>query len=138
MTEESTTPDLVELTGRLVDAWNRRDIEAVMSFFAPDVVWIGLLQGFEGAAAIRRFVLEWWGTFDDLSMTLEDVQEVGGGVVLSVFRQHGRPGGSSVAVDERGALIAEWADGRVARLRVYVRDIVEARAAAERLAGERG
>ena len=36
MSEESTTPDLVELTRLAFEAVNQRDIDAVMSFFAPD------------------------------------------------------------------------------------------------------
>lgn len=134
MPEESRTPDLVELSHRLVEAMNRHDPDAVLDFFAPVAVWVGIYQRLEGAAAIRRFLLEWWGTFDDLSTTLEGVQEVSGGAVLAVFRQHGRPRGSSVAVDESGALIAEWVDGKVVR----VKTIDEARATDERLAEERG
>jgi hypothetical protein len=38
MPEESTSPDLVELNRRFVEAWNRRDVEAVMNSFAPDAV----------------------------------------------------------------------------------------------------
>jgi ketosteroid isomerase-like protein len=39
MTEESATPDLVELSRQRLEAVNRRDLEAVMSFFAADAVW---------------------------------------------------------------------------------------------------
>ena len=39
MSEESTTPDLVELSQRLTDAINARDIDAAISFYAPDAVW---------------------------------------------------------------------------------------------------
>ena len=39
MSEESTTPDLVELTRGRVEAANRRDFDAMVSFFAPDAVW---------------------------------------------------------------------------------------------------
>ena len=39
MSEESTTPDLVELVRRSVEAGNRRDLELSLSFLAPDSVW---------------------------------------------------------------------------------------------------
>jgi ketosteroid isomerase-like protein len=39
MSEQSKTPDLVELVGRLFEAANRRDFDAVMRFYASDGVW---------------------------------------------------------------------------------------------------
>ena len=140
MPAESTTPELLELLRRAFWGMNQHDADAVLEFFTPDAVWtnpIGPEQRFEGEAAIRRLLLEWWSTFGDLAVTLDQVQEIGGGIVLAIFRQHGRPGGSSLAVEQTGALIIELANGKVARLAVYPTDIDEARAAAERLAEER-
>jgi hypothetical protein len=37
--EETTTPDLVELSYRRIEAVNSRDLEAVVSFFAAGAVW---------------------------------------------------------------------------------------------------
>jgi hypothetical protein len=39
MTEESTTPDLVELSRRQFAAGNRHDADAVLSNCVPDAVW---------------------------------------------------------------------------------------------------
>src|SRR2546423_15687051 len=65
--EESTTPDLVELMRRRVDAADSGDVEAMTSFFASDAVWdsspIGM-EVFEGREAIRRFFADWWGLYD--------------------------------------------------------------------------
>jgi hypothetical protein len=62
---------------------------------------------------------------------VQDVQLMGGGVVLAVYRQGGSPSGSSPAVDQRGAFIAESAEGKLAAVTVYLTDIDEPRAAAE-------
>ena len=52
MSEESTTPDLVELSRRALEAVNRRDFDAMMSFYALDAVYHGTEIGtFDGAAA---------------------------------------------------------------------------------------
>ena len=58
MSEEATTPGLVELVGALFDAGNRRDLDAAMSIFAPDAVWESLdgLGVFAGATAVRGFL----------------------------------------------------------------------------------
>ena len=140
MPAESTTPELLELLRRAFWGMNQHDADAVLELFAPDAIWmnpVGPEPRVEGEAAIRELLLEWWSTFGELSVTLDQVQEIGGGVALAVFRQHGRPGGSSLPVEQKGALVIELANGKVARLAVYPTDIDEARTAAERLAGER-
>jgi len=58
MSEESTTPDLVELVRRSVEAAGKRDLDAHMAFYAPDAVWDASPMGigtFEGQAAMRGF-----------------------------------------------------------------------------------
>jgi hypothetical protein len=72
MSEESTTPDLVELVRRQFEAGNRRDLDAVTSSFAPDAVFEGRVVGdhFEGRAAIRSFLEDWFGTFEELELGL--------------------------------------------------------------------
>ena len=64
MPEESTTPDLVELTRRVVEASNHGEVDSALAYFAPDAVWsVGPgLEQFEGKAAIRRFWTEWGST----------------------------------------------------------------------------
>jgi hypothetical protein len=61
MSEESTTPYLVELTRDVVGVANRQDLDAVMSFVAARTVMnmsdLGI-GTFEGAVAIRSVILE--------------------------------------------------------------------------------
>jgi ketosteroid isomerase-like protein len=140
MPEESTTPDLVELVRRQLDAVNHRDAETLASFAAPDVVYDTSPAGFgvyEGQEAIRVFITGYWDLFEDLRFELEEVLDLGNGVTFSVNRQHARPIGSSAEVQAREAHVTAWVDGKVKRVTVYS-DIDEARAAAERLAEERG
>ena len=62
MAEEPATPDLVELSQRVLDATNRREFDAVASFFAPDAVFCGTEIGtFEGTGAIGGFLEECGG-----------------------------------------------------------------------------
>jgi ketosteroid isomerase-like protein len=138
MSEESTTPDLVELVRRHSEAGNRRDLDAVTSSFAPDAVFEGRALGetFEGRAAIRSFLEVWFGTFEELEFGLEEVRDLGKGVVFAVVTQNGRLVGSAGHVRQREGWIYLWAGGLIARLTIY--EVDEARAAAERLAEERG
>jgi len=140
MSKESTTPDLIELTRLALEAVNQRDIDAVMSFFAPDAVLDGRAAGglYEGRVAIRGFLDDWFGSFAELRMEVEEFVVLDDGVVLAVVTQEGRPVGVDGQVHQREGWAFYWsADGRIVRLTTHA-DIDEARAASERLAAERG
>jgi uncharacterized protein (TIGR02246 family) len=137
MSEESMTLDLVELVRRQFEAGNRRDLDAVTSSFAPDAVMDGRALGdhFEGRAAIRSFIEDWFGAYEELEFGLEEVRDLGKGVVFAVVIQNGRPVGSAGHVRQREGWVYVWVGGLIAQFTVS--DIDEARAAAERLAQER-
>jgi ketosteroid isomerase-like protein len=140
MYEEPTTPDPAELTRLGMEAVNRRDFDALLPLTAPNLVYDTTPSGFgvyEGTVAIREFVEGYWEMFDELSFELEEFVDLGNGVTFAVNRQHAVPRGSSADVQAREAQVTEWKDGLAVRITVYI-DIDEARAAAERLAGERG
>jgi ketosteroid isomerase-like protein len=140
MPEESTTPDLVELTRRQFEAVNRHDMDAVMSRCTPDVVYDTSPDGmglYEGPAAIRAFLGGWWDTFEEHALEPEEVLDLGHGIVFSLVRQTARPANSTGRLQKREAYVLEWVEDMVRRTTVYS-DIDQARAAAERLAQERG
>jgi ketosteroid isomerase-like protein len=95
------------------------------------------LGAYEGQAAIREFFEDWIGTFEEFQMEPEEILDLGGGVTLAVALQSGRPVGGDGQVQWRYAAVSVWVDGVAARTTNYF-DIDEGRAAAERLAKERG
>jgi ketosteroid isomerase-like protein len=122
------------------EAGNRRDLNAIMAFFAPDGVWDMSPMGmgiFGGQAAARRFFEDWFVSYEEYDLDAEEILDLGNGVGFRVLMQKGRPVGSSGIVELRYAAVSVWEDGKIARLTNY-NDIEEARAAAERLAQERG
>jgi ketosteroid isomerase-like protein len=140
MTDESTTPDLAELQNRLTDAGSRRDLDAITAFYAPDGVWDISPMGmgvFEGQAAARDFLDDWFASYEEYELEAKEALDLGNGVGLRTLIQKGRPVGSGGAVQLRYAAVSVWEDGKIARITNYT-DIDEARAAAERLAEERG
>ena len=138
MPEESTTPDLVELMGRAFEAANCRDLDAVASSFAEDATFDGRALGdhFEGRAAIRSFLEDWFDAYEELDFELEEVSDLGNGVVFAVVIQNGRPVGGAGHLRQREGWVFLWVRGLIARLTTS--EIDEARAAAARLAAERG
>jgi ketosteroid isomerase-like protein len=92
---------------------------------------------FEGREAIRGMLEDAVAPYDDYEMVLEEFRDLGNCVTLNVDLVRGRPIGSSVFVEMRSAMVVVWTDGLIERATIYT-DIDEARAAAERLAQERG
>jgi len=138
--EESTTPDLVALAQRIVDAANARDLDAAMSCYAPDGVYdmspvgLGVRQGH---AAIREHFQEWWSGYEEYEHELEELRDMGEGVAFCVLIQRGRLPASTGWVQLRYPAVVTWRAGLIERITVYG-DTDENRAAAERLAEERG
>jgi ketosteroid isomerase-like protein len=139
MSEESTTPDLVELTRRLFDAASAGDFDAMMRFFGPDSIWDVEPWGLgthAGPAAIRRFLEGWIGSFEEYRVTVEEMVQHGHGVVLAVATQYGRSAHTRGELRLRYAPVFLWSNGVAMRITHY-RDIDEARAGAEQAAAER-
>ena len=137
MSQESTTPDLVELVRKQLEALDRRDLDGVMSSVAEDAVFHTRFGDvYEGRVAIRGFLEVWFGTFEALDFELEEVSDLGGGVVFAVVIQDGRPVGVDGRLRQREGWVYLWVGGSIARLTTSQVD--QARAAAERLAAQRG
>jgi ketosteroid isomerase-like protein len=137
MSQESTTPDLVELVREQLEALDRRDVDGVMNNVAEDAVPEGRVEEVEGRAAIRRFLVEdWFRAYEELNYELEEVSDLGGGVVFAVVIQDGRPVGADGRVRQREGWVYLWVGGSIARLTTS--EVDQARAAAERLAEQRG
>jgi ketosteroid isomerase-like protein len=93
MSRESTTRDLVALTQRMMEAANRHDLDTVMRFYTPDAVWDLSETGigtYEGAAAIGVFLEDWWGTWGGHLIEVQEMLDLGHGVVFSSQREDGR------------------------------------------------
>ena len=140
MTEQPTTPDLAEIR-RWAEADSYEEFAAFIErYYAADAVWdmgeVGL-GPFEGLAAILAFLKEYWSMWEEHHHYLEDTVYLGHGVGYAVIREDGRMKGSDAPVEARNAWVSIWDHGKVVRNTLYT-DVDQARAAAERLAQERG
>lgn len=139
MPQEPQTPDLVALMRQVFEAGRRADVDALMDFYAPDVILevpdAGLT--FDGPQAVRGFYDDFFGLWEGFTSELEETLDLGHGVGLTVIRNHGRPIGSSAEAQQRAAWVSAWVHRRINRVEIYV-DVDLARSAAERLAEERG
>src|SRR5205809_137582 len=136
MSEKSTTPDLVSLVRKQLEALDRGDLDGVMSSVAEDGALDGRAELIEGRAAIRGFLDDWFRAYEELDFELEEVSDLGGGVVFAVVIQDGRPVGGDGRLRQREGWVYLCVGGSIARLTTS--DVDQARAAAGRLAQERG
>jgi len=138
MHEQAATPDLVERWRLAAEAAYRGDLDATMGIFAADAVWevqpLGISH--RGARAIRSFLEDWLGSYENYEDDQEEGLDLGNGVVFVVSRLDARPGGSRGRVQERWSFTVMWVGGMVTRV-TGRNDINEARRAAERLAESR-
>jgi len=137
MSGESRPVGPLELTRR---AFESADRDAMMGLLGPDSVWDISRWGLgthTGPTAIRRHFDDWIGSFAEFEITLDEVVEMGNGVVYAVAIQNARPAGGRGRISLTHASVFVW-DGEVAVRVTHYRDRDEARAAAERLAEERG
>jgi ketosteroid isomerase-like protein len=137
--EESTTPDPVERTRVFYETMDRDwDFDALAGFFTPDAVWdlseshLGI---YAGVAAIGDFLVGYWATWEDHHHEIEEILDLGRGVLVVAIREDGCPS-SSARVQARHVQVFEWVRGEIVRITGYP-DVDAARAAAERLARER-
>jgi ketosteroid isomerase-like protein len=136
--QDSTAGDLVERERQGWEAFNRGELGVN---FRPDVVLqlAGYGMGtFNGMEAANGFAKDWRAAFEDLTVEIEEVLDLGNGVLLSLYHQEGRPIGSDNYLRVRSASVSVWEDGGVARMTIYPEaDIDAARVAAARLAQDR-
>ena len=107
MPEESQTPNLVERVQRIVAAVNARDFDAAVSFYAPDAVLDAEDAGIhEGRLSIREFYEAWWSTYEDHRQEVEEIADLGNGMVMAVIHLHARLPDASAWLEQRYAAVA--------------------------------
>jgi len=129
--------DPLEAMSSAVEAFNRRDFDAIESLYAEDAVLAGVdLGSFEGASAIRSLYEEMTTPYRDFTSEIDAVNDLGNGIGFAVVTVVGHPVGSTGEVRLHYGSVVVLADGVIVQQTNYM-DIDEARAAAERLAAER-
>ena len=112
----------VEQYYRVMDAFNRRDLDAVLPLFDPDVAFAPRSVALEGGRPYRGHdgVRSWWestfAAFSDYVAEIEEVRDLGD-MTLSRLRFRGRGMESDAPIDEVQWHVVEWRHGSVARLR---------------------
>ena len=118
--------DKVELAKRVVDAYNRRDIDALFAALAtPDFEWWpALTRAYEGGCyqgreGVERFYADTRENWEELQTLPEEFRDLGD-LVLVLGRLKGRGKGSGAPVDTPTVTILDFRGDRIWRSRVYL------------------
>jgi ketosteroid isomerase-like protein len=114
----------VEVAKRVVDAFNGRDVDALLDLVTPDFEWFPAMGAIEGEVFRGREGIEtYWGRLDeaweDYRVVAGEYRDLGdrvlcfGGIV-------GRGRGSGAPVDTPFGILWDYRDGKVRRSRTYL------------------
>jgi uncharacterized protein len=107
-----------EFAERVYAAINARDRVAIRGLCAPDIVVGTTVETYRGPEAVLDWLDEGDDAFDDFTVELLEVEELGGHVLVSM-RQRGRGKASGAEVDHRFTHVWTLRDGRAMRLQSF-------------------
>jgi ketosteroid isomerase-like protein len=116
----------VEVVRRALQAFADGGLDAMAEFWDPGIEWraaegaIDDVGEMHGPVAVRRYIQDWLDTFDDPTVVVDELRDVGDGRVLAIQRMKGRAKLSGVAIDLRYAAISTVRDGKIVRGREYL------------------
>jgi hypothetical protein len=140
MSQENTTSAALEQALRSFEAADSGDYDWMMSFYGPQSVFDMSPWGlgtYEGLAAIRGFFEDWIGSFDEFEMRLQEIEDLGNGVVFAIADQNALPAGSQHRIQLRHAAVSVWEDGLILEVTNYQK-LDRAHVIAKELAESRG
>jgi SnoaL-like domain len=121
----------VELAYRRVDAFNRRDWDALVLLIDDEAELESRLVAVEGDYHGHDGLRRWWedilGAFPDYTAEVEDARDLGD-VTLTLVRGRAHGAGSAAPVIDPSWELTRWRDGRLVWWRSYAteREALEA------------
>jgi uncharacterized protein len=111
-------PEGRDFAARVYEAINARDREAIEALCAPDIAVGTTVEAYRGPEAVLEWLDEGDDAFDDFTVELLEVEDVGGYVVASM-RQRGRGKASGADVDHRFIHVWTLREGRAIRMQSF-------------------
>jgi ketosteroid isomerase-like protein len=113
----------VEIVQAAIDAYFRGDERAWLELAAPDIVVTQFpdqldVRDYHGRDGLVQVMADWIGTWDDWSIEVRRVRDVGGLVFVTAL-QRGRGKGSGVPVEGEVTLVFTVRQGVIARWQMF-------------------
>ncbi len=115
----------VEIAERGIDAFNRRDVEALAEVTALDFEWFPALpgavegDGYQGLQGIETYLGEIRETWEALQVLADEYRDLDDRV-LALGRTEGRGRGSGIQVDAPLAMVFDFRGGKISRVLTYL------------------
>ena len=114
-----TTSENVDKTMAFIEAYNRRDFDAAVADFHPQVEWVlPARQDFDSCVGPKQIIRFWEGideTFDELRLLPQECVDAGDRVAVRL-RHYGRGKGSGIELDtELYHQVTTFEDGMIVR-----------------------
>jgi ketosteroid isomerase-like protein len=107
----------------MLEAFGRRDVEAVVALTSPDCVIVALrsrLEGaFEGHDGVRRWVKGYYEIIPDARSEIERIIPTGRNEVVALGHQSGTAPKGGAAFEAPLAALAQHDDGKLVRLVLF-------------------
>ena len=113
----------VDKSKAFIDAYNRRDFDAAVENFDPQIDWVlPAMQGFDSAVGPEQIKAFWQGleeTFDEFRLDPQEFVDAGDRVAVRL-RYYGRGKGSGAELDtEMYHQVATFENGTIVRLEYF-------------------
>ena len=113
----------VDKTRHFIDAYNRRDFDAAVEDFDPEIDWVlPAMQGFDSCVGPDQIILFWQGldeTMDELRLNAQEFVDAGERVAVRL-RYYGRGKGSGAEIEtEMYHQVATFLDGTIVRMEYF-------------------
>jgi len=116
----------VDLTKRVIDAFNRRDVEGIVECVNSDIEWFPAMsltlggKALRGREGIESYVREVSDTWEEYRVVGQDFRDLGDDRVLVLSRVEGRGAGSGGLVDAEMGQAYDLRDRKISRVRTYL------------------
>jgi ketosteroid isomerase-like protein len=112
----------LELTRRAVQAFEDRDLDALLAVLDEDVEAFPILAGMDGGYHGHDGIRRWWAnlldTFPDFGVEVLEVREIGGATVAALGTR-GRGVGSNTPIDATTWQVSRFRHDKCIQWRVY-------------------
>jgi ketosteroid isomerase-like protein len=114
----------VELLRRWFDAFNARDLEAMIALYDPSIEFHSAFAVVGGAVYHRHDGIRQWHTdtedsWEQIRLDIEAYFDIGGHIVaFYLYRARGRQSGAVVAMP--AAVVTRWRNGLMTYVKVYL------------------
>ena len=115
----------VEMVRDSLEALADGGLDALAEFWHPDINWRAIegapddVGEMHGPEAARRYVQDWFDTFDSFTAVSEELLDVGDDRVVAAQRLTGRARLSGVETELRYAVVYWLREGKIVRVREY-------------------